>query len=483
VKKLSGNRSLYFAVAVMAGVLLLFAVTAGRPSGQVSISFQTPFARSTLEFIQLEKIVARFQEQNPEIEVRLLPDGPAAPDLIIRRTLLRNAPDILEIPLESISEPVGRGTILPVADALSRGGGGNMFAWALRAAEHDRTIRAFPFRARSVQLIYNGSIFRRSGFDPENLLLKDWDDLLLACRDIKRLNSDRGCWALGVSGRDLKSTSQLGMMLVRQMDAEVIRTIEEEEDKEDKDDEKKKRGEVMIKSENGVEALGMVRKLGEYVPPEALDWSRDDLLREFNAGRVAIFFGDLRDVAHIRAEAPDVDVRVAEAPDKTLRASCVNFYGGVVNATTRYPESCKELLTYLCSLEAQEMIMKGGPGAPMFSPVRQECFGNEWYDENGSYLPFLQALEYPCMQERVDGWPEVEKQVFAPELRKLIAGETEATAAAESIKELGNQILSTHHGVIGHEEETSTLGKWCLGFVGAGVFFLIFFTVGHRPKN
>ena len=481
----------------MAGVLLLFAVTSGPPPGQVSISFQTPFARSSLEFIQLEEIVARFQAQDPEIEVRLLPDGPTAPDLIIRRTLLRDAPDIFEIPLESISGLVGRGTILPVEDALSRGGGSDVFDWARRAVEYDSTIRAFPFRARSVQLIYNGSILRRSGFDPGNLFLKDWDDLLLACREIKRFNSESGCWAFGVSGRDIKSTSQLGMILQRQMDAEVIRTVveyeadeedeeheegEEEKKNQETEDEEKKRkikrkyGLVML----NVEALGMVRKLGECVPPEALHWSRDDLLREFIAGRVAMFFGDLRDVARVRAEAPDLDVRVAEAPGEKKDASYVDFYGGIINATTQYPESCKELLTYVCSLEAQEMIMKGGLGVPVFSPVHKQCFGHAWYDENGIYNPFLQALRYPCMHERWEGWPEVEKQVFAPELRKLIAGETEATAAAERIEELGNQVLSTHHGDIGSKKATATLGKWC---VGAGVFFLIFFTLGHRPKN
>ena len=467
----------------MAGVLLLFAVTAGPPSGRVSISFQTPFARKSLEFIQLEEVVARFQAQNPEIEVRLLPDGPTAPDLITRRTLLRNAPDILEIPLESISGPAGNGTILPVVDALSRGGGGNVFAWALRAAEHDRTIRAIPFRARSVQLIYNGSILRGSRFDPDNLFLSDWADLLLACRDIKRLNSERDRWAFGISGRDIESTSRLGMMLVAQMDAKVI-GVKEKKEKEEEDE---KRWGITINSkeeEKGVEALSMVRKLGEYVPPEALDCSRDDLLREFIAGRVAMFFGDLRDVARIRAEAPDVDLRVAEAPGKKLDASYVDFYGGVVNATTRYPESCKELLTYLCSLETQEMIMKGGPGPPMFSPVRQEFLGHEWYDDNANYKPFLKALMYPCINEHASGWTEVQQRVFVPELRKLIAGETEATAAAMSIEQLGDQILNTYYGYIDKPRRTATLSRFVLVSVAAGVvFFLIFFTVGHRPKH
>lgn len=469
----------------MAGVLLLFAVTSGPPPGQASISFQTLFARSSLEFIQLEAIVARFQAQNPEIEVRLLPDGPVAPDLIARRILLRNAPDIFEIPLESISGPAGSGTILPVVAALSRGGGGNWFRWALCAAEHDKIIRAIPFRARSVQLIYNGSILRRSGFDPDNLFLNDWTDLLLACRDIKRFNSERGCWALGISGRDIKSTSQLGMMLVAQMDATVIGIIEEQEEEEEKKHWRVtiNRKEKEEETAKGVEALSMVRKLGEYVPPEALDWSRDDLLGEFIAGRVAMFFGDLRDVARIRAEAPDVDLRVADAPAAPavkLDASCVDFYGGVVNATTRYPESCKELLTYLCSPEAQEMIMKGGPGPPMFSPVRLERGDHEWYDDNASYKPFLKALKHAVIYKHASGWTEIQQRVFVPELRKLIAGETEATAAANSIVELGNKILSTHHGDIARPSLTLKLG---MGLSAVAVFLLIFFTVSHRPKH
>jgi len=460
----------------MAAACLLFVITGKPPSTDVSISMQTPFARGSFEFLQLEEIVASFQGENPQIQVRLLPDGPTADDVITRRTLLRGAPDVFEIPLRSISGPAGRGTILSAIDVLAEGVG-DVFPWALRAAEaeHDNTIYAVPFRARSVQLIYNGSILRKSGFRPANPLLINWTELLETCRAISEFNKENGCSALGVSGRDPESISQLGLMLAGQMNVELMQI------KEGAIEGLGPVWRVTINSDDGVRALRMVRQLGEYIPPEALEWSRDDLLREFIAQRVAMFFGCLRDVERIRAEAPDLDLWTAEAPVEKSDASCVDFYGAVVRATTAHPDACKKLLAYLCGPDAQEMIMKGGQaGLPMFSPVRSEFLDHEWYDDNAIYEPFLKALTYPCTCRRVSAWAEVRKQAFVPVLKKLIAGETEATDAAERIEELGNLAIGTHYGYIGSPSLTSQLG---MGLSAAGVFLLIFFTVGHRAKH
>ena len=473
------SRLRYLVVLVAAGgglavaLLLLIVVSRDPAPGTTCISFQTPFARNQRQFLQLEEIIGRFCENNPDVQVELLPDAPREQHIIIRRILSGKAPDIYEVPLAVLPGLASRSYVIDLGDTLAESVG-EVFPSALDAGEYDNTPYASAFRARSIPLICTGSILLKAGYRPEDPLLSNWAELLVTCEPIKRSVADEGCHPMGIDGGDPDSLSRLGTMLVAQTEGELVTR------KKDPTQGNAEAWRVAINSDAGTDALKMMAKLGKYVPRQAFRWSREDLLREFAEGRVAMFYGDAGDVSRIRSEAPDVPLYVFESPVDRAPGSWVDFHGAVITSTARHPDACKKLLAYLCDAEAQEMIMSGGTtGLPTFSPVRRKLRYSRWYRDNPRYRPFLKALTYPCATP-IDGWPAVKEQVFGPELLNVLAGKTKPEAALEVIEERGNTVLSTYYEYVGHPRESTRLG---MSVIAIGVFLLILFTVGHRAKN
>jgi len=481
VKKFSGNRLVFLGAAVAATVAVAAAcvlvVVAGDTSsdGRISISFQTPFARGTREFRQIEEVADLFRQENPDIWVRVLSDGPREREAIIKRILAGHAPDILEMPLAVLPPLAAGGHIAELGDTFCESLG-NVFSSALAAGKYEGSTYAAPFRASSTQLVYNGAVLLKAGYPPNDPLLGNWAELLETCRVVERSASLQGCSPLGIDGGEPGALANLAAMLVEQTEGELL-ALEEHQ---------RLRGlgpiwRVAVNNDAGVHALTMLEKLGKYMPRQALNWSREDLLREFVAGHVAMFFGDVRAVSRITLADPGIELRVVEAPIDRARVSRVEFYGAAMTKAARHRDACKRLLAYLCGSEAQKVIMTGGSGGPpTFAPVREDLLSDSWYYDHPHYRPFLEALKYPSGHTRAQGWAEVRKQAFAPELRKLLTGRVGPRTAAENIEKRGNTVLSTYYGHIGHASETTVLG---MSIIAIGVFLLVFFTVGHRAKH
>ena len=573
-------------------------------SGCTSITFQTFFAQQSPEFRQLDETVRDFERQNAGIKVVLLPDGPAEQDHIIRHTLTRHSPDVLEVPLSELPELVAKSVVLPRTEA-SRGDVGRMFSTVVAASWQEDKMYAAPFRARSIQLICNASLLQEAGYNnPDGASLNSWDQLLTTCAGLKR-RFDADFFPLGMDGADGDSLCRLAEMVLKQYgcvpvertwsgqikefvkkrlkgpvsgtdaeelgnalemgakvtlagiqpdtklgkeDIELIRFIRDypnglldgsasaagvdqqlekwkgsrrielpaefaalvmaikelaackwddspfrsQEDKKLMDlvqqlqdpDLKLVVGRKVDGEAPGVAALGMLRQLSQYVPAESLRWSRDELLRAFISGRIAMFFGDTGAVSQIRSRAPELGIKAVECPAKKYFASSVDIFAGVIAmpaASRGHREICDKLLAFLCSSTSQKSVMEGGQSkVPVLVPVQRDLLDDPWYVEHPEYKAFLRGLGHPVSSVSNPAWPEVRRQVFLPEVRQLLAGQTSPASAASAIDLRGNRALSTYYGYIGHISATTKLG---MVVAAIAVFFMVFFAVGHRAKQ
>jgi len=474
------------ALAILAGCTAQAAQTPAGPAdaslspareqavGQpIAITFQTPFPRESPEFVQLRAVLDAFQERRRGTVIELLPDGPADANVITRRILAGCAADVLEIPLESLPEIVERGLLVPVRDSLNDSAG-VLFSSAVAASEAGGTNYAVPLRARTTQLICNADILRRCGYDPNDPLLNNWNEMLVTCEGIRRTLGGQGCYPIAFDAAEGSSLSRVAAMLIKQAQGMLVR-------KGEADGADTAAWRVGLQDETGTQALSMMSRLAAYIPAESLWWRTEDLLQAFVAGRVAMFFGDASAVNAIRRTAPLLEMRVVEAPVNRASGSSTTVYGAVIPANAAaYEEACKALLTYLCTMEAQKIVMTGGPaGMPNLVPVRRALLEDRWYVDHPEYKPFLQSLRYACSSLPIPGWGEVERQVFVPELRSLLRGEKEPKAATAIIRRRGDEVLATYYNYTGHPSETTLLG---MSLAAVGVFFLIFFTVGQRSK-
>jgi len=462
----NGPGQLALLIAVVAWALLT-AGCSGTDDDGSPITFQTPFSRESKEFAQLKEMVELFHRRHPDVQVTLLPDGPTRQDFILRSILSGSAPDIIELPLRSLPGIASRSSLMDTADALADSAG-RMFSSALAAAEYEGRLRAAPLRARSVQLIYNAEVLRNAGYRPEDPLLGNWTELLMTCDSVERYVD--GCYAMSIAGREGEPLAALFAMLVAQAGGERARWSLKHE-----------RPEVAVKSDEGIEALDMFARLVGHMPPGVFDWTRDDLVREFGAGRVGMLYGDTSLLSEIKAAAPNVSVGVVRAPVKQYYGSCVEVYGAIVPGPARRRQACEQLLAFLCSRPAQRIVVTGGAtGAPAFVSVRRDLLDAAWYEQHPEYKPFAEGLNRAVPLEPFPEWDELQRRVVIPELLRLARGEVTPEAAAETIRERGDLILVTYYRSLGHVEHTQ---KLAMGLLAVGVFFLVMLTVGHRSKD
>lgn len=442
---------------------------------RTAIALQTPFPQQSLEYRQLDEIVRCFEKENAGISVELRPDGPVVQDGIVRHMLARNSPDVFEVPLSELPDLAAKSAILPVTGD-SRFNMGRMFASAVSASSYEAGLYAAPFRASSIQLICNGALLAKAGYDPDMPLLNVWSALLFTCSGLRR-SAGEGCYPLGMDAADGASLSRLASMLVYQGGATLI-------EKRD-DTQEGKVWHVSVDSSDGLRSMEFLAKLADFMHPKSSVWWRSDLEKAFIDGRIAMLFSDIRTFSEVHAAAPDLPVRAYEAPSDNASASSVDFLGAVIAAPAAkrpgHQEACEKLLAYLCSEHAQKLVMTGGSTQmPVLVPVYRDLLDDPWYAEHPDCKPFLKALWYPVPAVPNASWSEVQRQAFVPQLRLLIAGKVSALEAVKRIDTGGNQALSTYYGYIGHISETTMLGM-CLA--GIGVFFMVFFAVAHRSKH
>lgn len=475
------------AVSVVLIMCLLFAFTRGTTSrSEVTISFDTPFPRTSREYAQLREILDLFEAGNPysrtddrearlHIKVQLNSDAPREPDRILRRIMAGKAGDIIEMPVNDLSLLAGKAAVLPLGNCLGENAG-EIFSSALIVGQYESNCYALPFRAKSIQLICNVAMLEEAGFNPANALVNTWDEFIVTCQRIAATRGE-GRYPLAIDGAEGDSPARLAVMLIAQAGGTVVV-------KEALQDGEPERWRMGIGSEESVRGLEQLQKLSVSMPP-CSNWSREDLLREFMAGRIAMIFSDAEALSCIRAGAPHLRVQAYEAPVDRAYGSSVEFYGTAVTApVTHHPgrfQACLRLITWLCDLDAQRMILTGGSSElPAFAPVSRDLLNHAWYDRHPEYKPFLKALGYPVGYHSVAGWPEVQRQVFLPEVRKVLQGSRSGRESASVMQSKGNLVLSTFYGYIGHISETTVLG---MSAMAVGIFFLVFFAVGHHPRR
>ena len=460
---------------VIAATCMLPAMAGDSRGGAAAISLQTPFSASSLEFVQLREILDDFEARNASVRVTLLPDGPREHDRILRRILANKSADLLEIPLSVLPELAKRSAVTPVNEDLADAVG-TLFPSVIAAVQRQGVLYAVPLRADSTQLIYSPAVLAKAGYDPKAPLLDNWNQLLITCAGIRRAMGGSYC-PLGIDGAEGDSLGRLAAMFVCQNQGRVIQETQS-------DDGSGTEWVIPINNDDGIRALDLMAKLSAFAPPEAMGWTHRDLADAFIAGRIAMFYGDARMIGEIRSRAPATRVMAAQAPANKVSAAYVDLYGVVMTAPAtggEYAEQCRKLLAYLCSKESQAVVMTGGrSGLPVMAPVQRGLLDAAWYDEHPEYRVFLEALWQPCAGVPNPGWSEVERQVLLPELRRLMMRQTTPERAAEAIYTRGSQVLATYQGYVGHISETTALG---MGVAAVGVFFMVYFAVGYRPRH
>ncbi|MBI4428347.1 MAG: ABC transporter substrate-binding protein [Ignavibacteriales bacterium] len=140
---------------------------------KVVITFWHSYVSSTVP--ALNELLAKFQEEHPNIEVRAqyVPTGDALIQKIVTAVQSKTAPDVSWIHSNFLPDLVQSGAIYRMDEfmtgpqSLSKEDLDDIFPALLQQARWRDTLYSMPMEATCIGLLYNKELFRKSGLDPD----------------------------------------------------------------------------------------------------------------------------------------------------------------------------------------------------------------------------------------------------------------------------------------------------------------------------
>jgi ABC-type glycerol-3-phosphate transport system substrate-binding protein len=127
----------------------------------------------------LEKLVNEYNNQNPDVQVKLIFQG-LYNDMktkLLNALKTGNLPDISQIAIEYLDIFLLDNRIEPITSYISEQDRDDILSQFWNGVMRDREIYAFPFNQSVQVLYYNKYAFRRAGLDPEKPP-KTWDEVI-----------------------------------------------------------------------------------------------------------------------------------------------------------------------------------------------------------------------------------------------------------------------------------------------------------------
>ncbi|MCL4705555.1 ABC transporter substrate-binding protein [bacterium] len=153
-----------------------------RQPGKTTIVFWHSFVSSTVP--ALNELLEKFEQEHPTISIKAqyIPTGDALIQKLITAIQSRTAPDVSWIHADYLQNLVQAGAIHKMDDFITGSNGlsqeelDDFFPALLEAASWRDTLYSMPMEATNLGLLYNRTLFRNAGLDPDRPP-QNWDEL------------------------------------------------------------------------------------------------------------------------------------------------------------------------------------------------------------------------------------------------------------------------------------------------------------------
>ncbi|WP_306117953.1 MULTISPECIES: extracellular solute-binding protein [unclassified Roseitalea] len=370
---------------------------------------------------QYEEIIARFEAQNPGVEVAFEAFEASQYATILSTALAAdNAPDSMMVRAYGAFEAVANGGYLMPLDedkvpALADFPQSAVDAVTLRS---DGVTYAVPFASQTMLVMYNKAIFDDLGIDEP----QTWDDLIAAAETITEAGMFAFANGTATAWQNETLTFSLGASTMGQDFIADMRA-----------------GEADFTDERFIEALEKVNEIKPYLPDgyQGLDYPSAQQL--FVSGLAAMFAGGSFEIANFRSQNPDLEIGLFAAPgadegDTPLVATF--FDGGYAgSATTEHEEAVLKWLNFLATQEFGQMFANSLgnitpiPGVTFEDPLLQEVA-----DLNANSIPYVMLTDFRYQEPSGS-------VLIQSEVQKMMAGE----ATPEEVGQAVTEGIATYH--------------------------------------
>jgi len=394
-------------------ILLFFFISCIKPSKQKTISIRVAFWGDIKEIEIIKKSVARFEKENPEIEVKLerLPAGDPYTEKILTMIAGGNPVDVMFVNAERFYNYAARGILLQLNDFIKKDNFpiDKFYKRIIQKFSIGDTIYVLPRDIAPVCVVYyNKHLFDEAGLPyPANDWT--WDDLVKYGQALTKKNSD-GSMTFGFADDwtiwDAFVLSKGGKYV----------------------DDLKNPKKCLLDSKEAIEGLqfrqDLIYKYKIMPSPSQLTamggvGSAD----MFMQGKVGMFFSGIWKTPFFREiKKFDWDCTIFPKPKDGKNGFLCSGGGYAILKTTKYPEQAWKLLTFLSGDEGQRDLARTGLAQPAIIEIaKSKDFLDGKPPKSKDFL--LTAADAGDFMPDSLKWEEALSSYLYPALDKIWAGE------------------------------------------------------------
>lgn len=404
---------------------------------EASIRMQIAWATDSGRGQAIQTIIDEFEKQNEHISVELV-GGSQDNQRLLTQILSGQAPEVLQLAYREVRSLGIEGAFVDLTEDLSSEKD-NFYDQLWDLGSVDGKLYGFPWLGHTIQLVYNKDMFNEAGIDAAPTT---WEELYEVAKTLTKDTTGDGKinqYGLGLVGRQSHDITWMVNMFVHQAGASLV-----EQDGSDN-------YQVALNSPEGKEALEFYKKLvDEVAPGDTANKDGGEVMADFRNQVVAMEFQGPWGVTDIWQNGNPFEVGTAAVPSGAAgkAAELGPYMLAIPDGIDAAKEAAaKQLIMFLGSKEAQEMVMLGEKGEdgqyyPFRVPMRKDLADMEYFQENPEFLVFIEGLQYPSISTPIESWLQVEQEVYQSLLNQLVTGTKSADEVLESLETEGNRILN-----------------------------------------
>ncbi|MGG1678211.1 ABC transporter substrate-binding protein [Neobacillus sp. NRS-1170] len=400
----------------------------------VSIRMQIAWPSDSDRGLAIREVLNKFEEKNPNIKVEMV--GSAQGDQkLLTQILSGKAPEVIQVAYRDLLGLAPQQGFTDLTKELS-GLKDNYYKQSWDQALYEKKVYGLPWLGHTIQLVYNKDLFEKAGIKEAP---KTWEELYA---DAKKLTVDTNGdgkidqYGLGLVGKQTYDITWMVNMFMTQAGADLV--------KKDGSDYK-----IALNSPEGKEALEFYKKLAaETSPPDTTNKDGGGVMADFRNQVTAMEFQGPWGVTDIWKAGNTFKVGAAAMPAGPAgKGADVSTYmlsipTGVEGAKF---DASVELIKYLGSKEAQEMIMKGekinGEYFPFRIPIRKDLADMQYLKDHPEFNVFIDGLKYPSISTPIPAWTQIETEVYTSVLNQVVSGKISVEEGLKQIEDRGNDII------------------------------------------
>ncbi len=276
-----------------------------------------------------------------------------------------------------------------------------------------------PWIGHSMAIIYNKSLVKEAGVNPEEWL--SYTDLLQACEAVTA-NTDKK--ALGLVGANHHDVTWMVNQFIYTFGGELIDCDENE---------------VLINSQESVAAIDFYKnKLGIHAQEGWENHTGVDVMEAFGNGEIAFEIQGPWGVSDIWKRGYPFNVGV-------LPLSRIGMYSEVgpmmltIPESVEYKEESVTFIKYMIEVEHLEQIMDGeyvpkyDAYYPFRVPIRQDMQDSDFFRKYPEFLAFIEGFKRPSINTPCDQWAKIQEDQYAELLNDIMTGKRSIEAGLEEV--------------------------------------------------